>query len=83
MFDMSTSRSHFFFKVVLVTLDLAAVETYTNQNCLSLEALGKKFQKRLTENDAHYLFLWQKLGFSSDSLLQLSHQDHALSLKTC
>jgi hypothetical protein len=27
---------------------LAAVETYVNQNSLSLEALGKKFQKRLT-----------------------------------
>jgi hypothetical protein len=49
MFEMSTSRSHFFFfKVVLVTLDLAAVETYINENSLSPEAPGKKFQKRLT-----------------------------------
>ena len=33
------------------------------------------------EKNAYFLLLWQKLGFLSDSSLQLSLRNHALSLK--
>ena len=70
--------SRLIFKVALVTLDLAGVETH-KRNWARNSSNNSQYSR---ENDAHLLILYKKLGFLLDSLLQLFPCDCALSLSS-